>query len=97
MTIKEVRSKVIKKMKNTTGYNSRQVSVKFSGVSGINFMIKDENVSIETIQKFANGYEKIDRCHVSGEVLQGGNTFVFVEYSENVQRFFIEKYKTCLR
>jgi len=37
-------------------------------------------VPLSKVEAVANQYESIDRCEHSGEILSGGNTFVFVNY-----------------
>ncbi|MBK2257559.1 hypothetical protein [Francisella philomiragia] len=37
-------------------------------------------VSKSSVKKVTDKYEKIDRCDYTGEILAGGNTFVFVDY-----------------
>lgn len=37
-------------------------------------------VSKSAVKAIAQKYEKIDRCEATGEILAGGNTFVFVDY-----------------
>lgn len=91
-----LRSDLIKNMKKVTGYNSRQVSVSMKR-SSIRFTIRDGNVSLKTLKEFAETYEKIDRCPVSNEVLQGGNTFVFITYSEKVKQVFVSTYEKAVK
>jgi len=42
-------------------------------------VIKDESIDKEAVEKIAYPFEEVDRCEVTGEVLAGGNTFVFVK------------------
>jgi hypothetical protein len=89
-TIKEVRNS-IKKL----GYNSRQISVRDGGgcySTTINITIKDLNIDKDLIEEATSNFEKIDRCEASGEILSGGNTFIFVSYDWEIVRDEVKKY-----
>lgn len=74
----------IKKDLKKKGYTSRQVSVTkrrggFS--SAINILVKDMlNVDLGYIQDIVKKYQNIDKDERTGEILSGGNTYIFVEY-----------------
>ena len=74
---KEIRTK----LKEAHGITSRQVSVRIRHGSSINIDINDPSVDIKEVENIAKGYESVDRCEFSGEILAGGNTFVFVDYT----------------
>ena len=66
------------------GITSRQVSVRadyFSGGSSIDVRIKDANVSLSLVESIANAHERIDRCHLTHEILSGCNRYVSVSYT----------------
>lgn len=42
--------------------------------------IKDLAIDIKEIEQLAKGYESYERDEFTGEILSGGNTFVFVNY-----------------
>lgn len=73
--VKEIRMRLKKEL----NYSNRQVSVKKDNNS-IVVTVKIP-VDIRPIKKIVKAYEKVDRCERSGEILCGGNIFVFVEYS----------------
>ena len=52
-------------------------------------------VSKSQVEAIARVYEKIDRCERSGEVLMGGNTFVFV--TENITEEQITEMYACVK
>ena len=79
----------IRKLLKERGWNSRKVSVRggrltYSGE--VRVTIKDPAVPYHEVEKLAKGFEKIDRDHLSGEILSGGNTYVDVNLSESVVR-----------
>lgn len=62
------------------GYNNRKVGVRYDGYA-IWLTIKDLAIDIKEIEQLAKGYESYDRDEFTGEILSGGNTFVFVNYA----------------
>ena len=77
-TIQQIRQGI----KSELGYNSRQVSVRENpgGLStSITVRLKKPGLDFDKIKEIAERHEKVDRCERSGEILGGGNTFVFVE------------------
>lgn len=74
----------IKKDLKKKGYTSRQVSVtkRRGGFNvAIRLLIKDMlNVDLDFIDSIVKKYESFDRDERTGEILSGGNTFIFVEY-----------------
>ena len=81
MTAKEKAMAIRKELKKQLGVTSRQVSVR-SRNSGydeaIDIEIKDLTVNKMKVEEIASRYEYIRRCEYSGEILAGGNTYVFV-------------------
>ena len=86
----------IRKELKAIGITSRQVSVRSD--SSVNISIKDLAISIEKVKEIAMKYESVSRCHMSGEILSGGNTFVFVDYSWKAEEAAkeTEEYKKLL-
>lgn len=55
----------------------RDLSVKYDG----SYHVKVKKVvPLSKVSEIANKQESYERCEASGEILMGGNTFVFVEY-----------------
>ena len=79
---KEMRTELKK-----AGYNSRQVSVK-KGRSLYNnsfrVTVKDLNVNIDKVKQICEKHEHVRQCEFSGEILGGGNNFVFVEWDREM-------------
>jgi len=84
---KEIR----KQMKKELGYNAKQVSVG-SKNGNCTFTIRDAKVNKGKVKEFANNFEKIDRCQMTGEILLGGNTFVNVYSTDEVKNVWAAKY-----
>ena len=61
-------------------YNNRKVGVRYDGYA-IWLTIKDLAIDIKEIEQLAKGYESYERDEFTGEILSGGNTFVFVNYA----------------
>ena len=81
MTTKELAVKIREDLKQR-GYNSRKIGVRyeFCGYSSvIHVMVKDDNIDIEEVRGWLKKYESIDRDERTGEVLQGGNTYISVK------------------
>ena len=90
-TTKEIRSA----LKTKLGYNSRQVSVKErpGGLSwSFTLTVRDPKVNLKKVEEFAKGNESIDRCPASNKILSGGNTFMFVRVTDEVEAVWAEKY-----
>ena len=75
----EIRSQL-----KTLGYTSRDVSVR-SDHNSLDITIRRNGLKVKAIRDIANGAEKIDRCDFSGEILSGGNTYVFIRFSDDVR------------
>ena len=71
------------------GITSKQVSVK-SGSCGyseqINVSIKDLTVNEQTVKNIAEQYEEYERDERSGEILEGGNTYILVDFDYDTKR-----------
>ena len=90
----------LRKLLKERGWNSRKVGVRsgrctYSGE--INVTIKDPAVPYHEVKKLASGFESISRCHVSGEILSGGNTYVDVNLAENVVKVLEARYLEAVK
>ena len=92
-SIKEKAAEVRKQLKEI-GITSKQVSVK-SGYCGysdkLNITIKDLSVKEQTVKEIAKQYEEYERDERSGEILEGGNTYVFIEFDYDTKRKAMEE------
>lgn len=87
MTNKELSAKIRKELKEK-GYSNRDVSIKISycgyATSSIKATIKNPEVNKKDIETILNCYQEYEIDAVTGEILEGGNTFVFVEYQRGI-------------
>ena len=88
LDLKELR----KEFKEKLGANSRTISVRNPHYSSIVITIKDLTIDKEKVIEIAKKYESVDRCHVTGEVLAGGNTFVSVSYDDDILELEASRY-----
>lgn len=82
MTILDLKDKaklLRKDLKDNLGYTAKQVNVRMSAGTALNVTIKDYNVDVAAVTKEAFKYEEISYDEISGEILAGGNDFIFVE------------------
>lgn len=91
---KEIAQKIREELKSI-GYTSRMVSVTCSSAlydTAINVHIKDfTTVKINKVNEISKKYDKVDYDERSGEILSGGNTYVFVDYDYSAVRSEVEK------
>ena len=74
-------AKAIRAEVKKLGYTSKQVSVRtdfYSMGSSVKVVAKVPDVDLEALQKVAKGYQQISRCPYTGDILSGGNMYVFV-------------------
>jgi hypothetical protein len=77
------RAKAIRKALKERGWGAKQVSVRthnYSMGSSIRILVHDPDVSRAAVQALADEHESVRRDGF-GEILSGGNRFVFVEFS----------------
>lgn len=74
------------------GYKRTQVSVRYDYIS-YRVTIKDITIPIDEIKKLVNQFESISYDEYTHEILSGGNTFVFVEYDEDLIERIEDEYK----
>ena len=93
---KEIR----KQLKESLGFNAKQVSVK-QNHSQITFTIRDSKVSKKAIENFGSTYESIRRDYATGDILCGGNTFIRVAFADSVKEEltsrFLNQVKTAVK
>jgi hypothetical protein len=80
---KEIRTE----LKSRYGWTRNDVSVRansYSMGSSIRIEIKSAAVRASKVKEIAEKFQRIDRCSYSGEILNGGNRFVFVEYDRDL-------------
>lgn len=85
-------AKKIRQALKEQGITARQVGVKTRNYSAIYCTIKDLVITKETIENIAREHESISRCEYTNEILEGGNTFVFVDYDHDSLRQEAQKH-----
>ena len=65
-------------LKKVLGYTNRQVSVKVRDYA-IWVNAKVAGLDMQKVYEISVKYKDVERCEFTGEILSGGNTFVFVE------------------
>lgn len=81
MTSAQTKSAIQAKL-NEMGLNARKVSVstRRGGYEDVFVLqIRDTQVDAQAVKAMAKSFEQIDRDAASGEILSGGNTFVWVK------------------
>jgi len=90
-------SKEIRKAYKALGWSSKMISVRsesYSMGSSINVIVKHPAVDLEQARAIAEGKEDIDRCKITGEILNGGNRYVhFNTDDEAIGNYFLEQYR----
>ncbi|MEX2936636.1 hypothetical protein [Staphylococcus saprophyticus] len=74
---KDIAKDLRKDLKEELGLNRNHVSVTTASQSIIVKLKVDTD--IEAVEDFTRSYEVYERDEATGEILQGGNTFIFVE------------------
>ena len=80
MTQKEIAAAIRKELK-TLGYTNKRVAVRGQrgGLSAcVRVILKDDDVDLEKVKAVALPYKYYDRDE-AGDILGGGNTFIFIE------------------
>jgi hypothetical protein len=76
----------VKKELRANGIKTKNIRIRCN-YSAVYITLKDLTIDIDKVQEVArNKWEHYSRDERSGEILQGGNTFVFVEYDWQVLR-----------
>ena len=73
-----------KSLRTELNATSRQVSVRcdqYSMGSSIDVAVKDPSVNLADVKRIAMAYQHVDRCEITGEILNGGNMYVHCDYT----------------
>lgn len=87
MTKQEKKQAMAAELKKA-GFNSRQVSIRSKSCTyswSFDVKIHDINVPVRQVEDVVNGFENIRYDQYTGEILSGGNDYVFVEKDWNLQ------------
>ena len=94
MYAKEIAQKIRSEIK-ALGYTAKKVSVRCNGCGysdSIRITIKDIAIPEKAIVEIANKYESIRYDEYTGEILEGGNLYIFVEYDYDTVKAAYEPY-----
>ena len=87
-TCREV-NKAMKAALKKAGIDTRYISIrhKWCGYSeSYSVEIKSETIDREKVKRICKAFEEVDRDERSGEILMGGNTYVWVEYCWHIRK-----------
>jgi len=88
-------AKKIRESLKAAGYGPKRVAVRnhsYSMGSSVNVTVKDATANLKEIEAIAHENENVRRCEYSGEILSGGNTFVFVAWSREAEQAMAEPF-----
>lgn len=88
MTTTKEAAAALRKTLKAAGLNAHKVSVRtdyYSMGSALRVTVRDPAVPLATVRGLATAQERIDRCEVTGEILNGGNRYVEVSYSHEAR------------
>ena len=97
--MKKMNSKEIKKHLKENGIDTKNISVKGSNCGyseSYNITIKDIDIDIEKVRELVKTFESYERDERTGEILEGGNTYLFVNYDYNTLKLANEKYNNII-
>lgn len=84
-----IMSNEIKKELAKAGIDIKQISVRhrWCGYSESYWVeIKSRDIDRELVRKICSQFEEVDRDERTGEILMGGNTYVWVDYCWEIRR-----------
>lgn len=91
---KDIAKDIRKEIKSDKGYTNRDVKVNCSNGS-IYINVMNYEVDCNYLEDLAKKHEQVDYDEITGEILSGGNTFIFVKintinptYKDIVNRLF---------
>ncbi len=73
------------------GYKASQFSI--TSKNSISIRIKDLTVNRHEVERIAYGHESISRDERTGDILSGGNRYVFVDFDMDARRAGAEPFK----
>ena len=94
MYAKEIAQKIRNEIK-ALGYTAKKVSVRCNSCGysdSIRITIKDIAIPEKAIVEIANKYESVRYDEYTGEILEGGNLYIFVEYDYDTVKNAYEPY-----
>lgn len=95
MTNKELSQTIRNELKNS-GYNSKDISIKVKACgysTSLHIKIKNPYINRKEIESLLKHYEDFERDERTYEILEGGNTYLFVDYEYGVFELPAEEWK----
>lgn len=89
-TNQEIRNEITAMFK-AKGWNNRKIGLRVD-YSSIRVKVKDLSIKLKDVEAIVHEYEHIRYDEYCGEILAGGNTFVFVNYASDVLNAAMEKF-----
>lgn len=76
----------IRNLLKENGIKRNDISVRVAGgySTAVNIKIKNPKISRRQVEKIVKRFEDLERDGRSGEILDGANTYIFVEYAADV-------------
>lgn len=87
------KSKEIKKSLKEAGIDTRFISVthKWCGYSeSYRVEICSTDIDKDMVKRICNRFKEIDRDEITGEILEGGNTYIWVDYCWEIRKKLYE-------
>lgn len=87
-TCREV-NRAMKEALRKAGIDTRFISIrhKWCGYSeSYHVEIKDEKIDRKLVEAVLKNFDEIDRDERTGEILEGGNTYIFVQYCWDIRK-----------
>lgn len=88
-------SQAVRQTLKDNGYNTTDFSIRTRDCgysTSCNITIKNLKIRREEIEGLVAKFESIDRDYASGEILEGGNTYIFVEYDYTLWQEFEKQF-----
>lgn len=76
----------LRSLLRAAGISSRAATVREKSTGSLYVTVRDASVSMSVVRRCAGQVERVDRCSTTGEILEGGNRFVFVDWSDEIDR-----------
>nr|DAG28522.1 MAG TPA: hypothetical protein [Caudoviricetes sp.] len=98
MTNQELKTTIKEELKKAGFKKGYTISVKDCLYStSMKIKINDPTINRKEIEKIAHKFQEIDRDERTGEILSGGNCYVFVEYKEGIFEEVAREYEATAK
>lgn len=91
-------AKAVKSFLKEKGIDTKDIRVSTASTSSLNVKLLDPKLDLEKIKNLLQDeFESYSRDEATGEILSGGNTFVFVEFDYNLTHEVGESLRSTVR